>query len=139
MQTRKFSSPPRPKSLFSINEGLAQQDDYDGQERVQLLIDPYQVEENDKELEGVAQSILQVCELLRSIQTLVIEQGSLLDNIDYNLERTRNHIHCANSELKRTFKKNHLSLQSRKLFLLFLMMLVLLLFIAVCQRVSLRK
>lgn len=42
--------------------------------------------EREREIEKVSDGVLQVVELLQSMHTTVVEQGTLLDRIDYNLD-----------------------------------------------------
>lgn len=125
VQIRKFSS-------------LESNDDEDTQ-RTLLVEDPPAVslKERDKELTVVAESILQVVELLRSMQTLVIEQGSMMDRIDYNLERSSRYLCRAHGQLDKAQTRN-VAQQSRKLILLFLVMLLILFMVAIGARASAR-
>lgn len=47
----------------------------------------------------IAQSIIHLSELFRDLQTLVIDQGTLLDRIDYNIETAKMDLHSATKEI----------------------------------------
>jgi syntaxin 16 len=56
----------------------------------QHQLDQIEVESQDrmKEIVKVAQSINELASLFRELNVLVIEQGTILDRIDYNVEQT---------------------------------------------------
>eukprot|EP00741_Cyanophora_paradoxa_P007709 tig00001187_g7458.t1 len=59
------------------------------------------VRERSAEIAKVAQSIAELAEITKDISTLVIDQGTLLDQIDHNMERTEKNITSANEELRK--------------------------------------
>ncbi|KAI9488898.1 t-SNARE [Zychaea mexicana] len=46
------------------------------------------IDQREREVNQIAKSIHQLAEIFRDLQTLVIDQGTLLDRIDYNIEQT---------------------------------------------------
>lgn len=42
----------------------------------------------DRELSEIAKSIAQLAELFKDLSVLVIDQGTLLDSVEYNIEQT---------------------------------------------------
>jgi syntaxin 16 len=56
--------------------------------------------ERDKQIRQIAQSISQVVEIFRDLNTMVIEQGTLLDRIDHNIQTAEVHTRQAVTELK---------------------------------------
>ena len=46
------------------------------------------IDQREREVNQIAKSIHQLAEIFRDLQTLVIDQGSILDRIDYNIEQT---------------------------------------------------
>lgn len=102
----------------------AEQDEQNRQNTI--LIDP---QERDQAVEMIALEMAQVVDLLYRIQTMVLNQGDVLDRIDYNLEQSRRYIRRGNDQLIRS-KKGSIS-TTRKLVLLFLLLLAFVLFIAV--------
>jgi hypothetical protein len=53
----------------------------------------------DLELQGIARSIAQLAELFKDLGALVIDQGTLLDSVEYNVEQTAVHVAEAVREL----------------------------------------
>ena len=46
------------------------------------------VQARDHELTEIAKSIAQLAELFKDLSALVIDQGTLLDSVEYNIEQT---------------------------------------------------
>lgn len=46
------------------------------------------IDQREREVNQIAKSIHQLAEIFRDLQTLVIDQGSMLDRIDFNIEQT---------------------------------------------------
>lgn len=46
------------------------------------------IQERDKELTHIAQSISELSELFKDLSALVIDQGTVLDSVEYNIEQT---------------------------------------------------
>lgn len=81
------------------------------------------ISQREREIEEIAQGIIDLADLFRDLQTMVIDQGTLLDRIDYNVERTNVDVKAAEKELvvasgyqKKTTK--------RKIILLLILLIV---------------
>lgn len=79
--------------------------------------------QREREIEDIAQGIIELSDLFRDLQTMVIDQGTMLDRIDYNVERMATDVKAAEKELvvadgyqKKTTK--------RKLILLLILLIV---------------
>ncbi|KAI3318203.1 t-SNARE [Xylariaceae sp. AK1471] len=79
--------------------------------------------QREREIEDIAQGIIELSDLFRDLQTMVIDQGTMLDRIDYNVERMATDVKAAEKELnvasgyqKKTTK--------RKLILLLVLLIV---------------
>lgn len=53
----------------------------------------------EREIEDIAQGIIELADLFRDLQTMVIDQGTMLDRIDYNVERMNTDVKEAEKEL----------------------------------------
>lgn len=56
--------------------------------------------QREREIEDIAQGIIDLSDLFRDLQTMVIDQGTMLDRIDYNVERMATDVKEADKELK---------------------------------------
>ncbi|WPH03130.1 Hypothetical protein R9X50_00600500 [Acrodontium crateriforme] len=58
------------------------------------------IEQREREIEKIAQGVIDLSNIFTELNSMVIDQGSLLDRIDYNVERTAEHVKGAEKELK---------------------------------------
>ena len=61
------------------------------------------IAQREREIEDIAKGILELSEIFKELQTMVIDQGTMLDRIDYNVELTRNRVKDAHVELGQVF------------------------------------
>jgi syntaxin 16 len=57
------------------------------------------ISQREREIEEIAQGIIELSDLFRELQTMVIDQGTMLDRIDYNVERMATDVKEAAKEL----------------------------------------
>ncbi|CAO3661332.1 unnamed protein product [Umbelopsis ramanniana] len=57
------------------------------------------IDQREREINQIAKSIYQLADIFRDLQTLVIDQGTMLDRIDYNIEQTNVQVQHAVVEL----------------------------------------
>lgn len=57
------------------------------------------IEQREREIEKIAQGVIDLSNIFQELNSMVIDQGSLLDRIDYNVERTAEHVKAADKEL----------------------------------------
>ncbi|KAI9726626.1 MAG: hypothetical protein M1828_000993 [Chrysothrix sp. TS-e1954] len=81
------------------------------------------IAQREREIEDIAQGIIELANIFQDLSSMVIDQGTLLDRIDYNVERTTEHVKAAEKELtvatgyqKRTTK--------RKIILLLILLVI---------------
>lgn len=56
--------------------------------------------QREREINDIAKGIIELSDIFRELQTLVIDQGTMLDRIDYNVERMGTEVKAADKELK---------------------------------------
>lgn len=56
--------------------------------------------QREREIDEIAQGIIELSDLFRDLQTMVIDQGTMLDRIDYNVESMASDVKEADKELK---------------------------------------
>ncbi|KID73028.1 t-SNARE affecting a late Golgi compartment protein 2 [Metarhizium brunneum] len=57
------------------------------------------IAQREREIEEIAQGIIELSDIFRDLQTMVIDQGTMLDRIDYNVERMNENVKGADREL----------------------------------------
>lgn len=55
--------------------------------------------ERNQEISQIAASIAQLADLFKDLSTLVIDQGTILDSVEYNIEQTLVNIDHAHEDL----------------------------------------
>ncbi|KAJ3000259.1 hypothetical protein HDV02_006470 [Globomyces sp. JEL0801] len=63
------------------------------------------ITQREKEINEIAKSIMAVAEIFQELQTMVIDQGTVLDRIDYNIEQTNVALESAHEELLKVMIK----------------------------------
>lgn len=58
-----------------------------------------EVARREQGINRVADTILELADIFRDLQTMVIDQGSLVDRIDYNIDTTLHHVQNADKQL----------------------------------------
>lgn len=64
-----------------------------------LLTADMDLHRRDRELNEIGKSIAQLAELFKDLSALVIDQGTLLDSVEYNIEQTAVQVEEAVKEL----------------------------------------
>jgi hypothetical protein len=55
--------------------------------------------QREREITDIARGILELADIFKELQTMVIDQGTLLDRIDFNIERLNVHVKEASKEM----------------------------------------
>lgn len=56
--------------------------------------------QREREINDIAKGIIELSDIFRELQAMVIDQGTMLDRIDYNVERMGTDVQAADKELK---------------------------------------
>jgi len=80
------------------------------------------IQQREREIEDIAQGIIGLSNIFQELQTMVIDQGTMLDRIDYNVERMATDVKEADKELKvaTTYQKKG----TKRMIILLLILLV---------------
>lgn len=127
---RSIQSDYNKRCMNTPKRTIHKEDDFDEV----LLLEGSQralLHERDSELDSVTMSLTQVVEVLRAMQTCVVEQGSVLDRIDYNLEQSQRYVGDGNVQLTKAHTKRTADNTMRKTVVLFLSILVFILLLAI--------
>lgn len=87
-----------------------------------IMINRRIVEDREKEFQDIYQSIKALHEMFKDLNALVIEQGTVLDRIDYNMNLTHERVTKARKELQKAAE--HQKAGRFKLLVLFLIVLI---------------
>ena len=93
------------------------------QRQSQLRSDDTAIATREREIEEIAKGILDLSTLFRDLQNMVIDQGSMLDRIDYNVDRMAVDVKAADKELTVATGYQQRSVK-RKIILLLLLLVV---------------
>jgi syntaxin 16 len=53
----------------------------------------------EREINDIAKGIIELADIFKELQAIVIDQGTMLDRIDYNVERMSDNLKAADKEL----------------------------------------
>ena len=87
--------------------------------------------QREKEIEDIAQGIIELANIFQDLQTMVIDQGTLLDRIDYNVERTTAEVKGADQELNVATGYQKKTTKRKIIFLLVLLVVGMFIFVLV--------
>lgn len=57
------------------------------------------IAQREREIEDIAQGIIELADIFKELQGMVIDQGTMLDRIDYNIENMFVNVKAADKEL----------------------------------------
>lgn len=93
--------------------------------------------QREREIYKISQSVVEISVIFKELENIVIDQGTILDNVVYNLDRTSEQVQGADKELK---KAEGYQKQTNKcklvFFLVLLILFVLMLFMVRPRRVD---
>ncbi|KAI2788482.1 hypothetical protein POX_e06498 [Penicillium oxalicum] len=58
------------------------------------------IAQREREINDIAKGIIELSDIFRELQAMIIDQGTMLDRIDYNVERMNTEVKAAEKELK---------------------------------------
>ena len=103
----------------------------------ELIDDQQFLLEREREIYKISQSVVEISMIFKELENIVIDQGTILDNIEYNLDRTVENVQGAHQQLN---KAEGYQKQTRKckivLFLVLLIFLMLMLLMVKPRRVD---
>jgi len=94
---------------------------FSAQQTLQLVMMDQLSAEREKQINQVAESVNDLADIFKEIQVLVIDQGTVLDRIDYNIEQAAGKIGDAELELR---KANEYQKKSKTMLCIYLLLLL---------------
>lgn len=90
----------KPSSSFLDEPGFTDETDtFDNLINEQTYAQEDNLQQREQEINKIAQGIYELSTIFKDLQTMVIDQGTVLDRIDYNIETTHTHVKSADKEL----------------------------------------
>jgi syntaxin 16 len=108
--------------IEDIVEGKLSQDQIESLNEIRKHAD-----EREKEIIRIAQSVNELAAMFKELSVLIVEQGSILDRIDYNIEQAQVKVAAGKKEVVKADEYSKASAK-RSLFCIFLLLIA----IAVC-------
>lgn len=93
---------------------------FSDQQLSQLRQSESYVAQRDEEITKIVETITDLAEIMKDLSVLVVEQGSILDRIDYNIQQVDEHVTSGVKELQKAEKSQK---QSRSLMCIICLML----------------
>ncbi|KAI6188465.1 WW domain-containing protein [Aphelenchoides besseyi] len=72
----------------------------------QIIANEHMVKEREREVIKISKSILELNTLFKDLATLVVDQGTILDRIDYNVEQTSLRIKAAHRHVQKAYESH---------------------------------
>ena len=117
-----YSDPSMLESDFdkSFSQSTLQQT---AQKRFHSNTNDAVIEQREREINDIAKGIIELADIFKDLQTMVIDQGTMLDRIDYNVERMAVDVKEAEKELVVATGYQRRSMK-RKILLLLLLLVI---------------
>ena len=97
------------------------------QAQTQLSSNDATIMQREREINDIASGIIELADIFKELQAMIIDQGTMLDRIDYNVETMLTHVKGADKELK--VATNYQKKAGRRKVILLLILLVVGMFI----------
>jgi len=127
----KFSSPTGSGALGGGSASISFVDEpaapecidprFSAQQTLQLVMAEQMSKEREKAINSVAENVTELAEIFKEIQVLVIDQGTVLDRIDFNIEQAADRVGLAVKELN---KANEIQKRSKTMLCIYLLLLL---------------
>ncbi|KAI4173179.1 MAG: hypothetical protein LQ343_003106 [Gyalolechia ehrenbergii] len=93
------------------------------QKQTRLHSNDAAIAQREREITDIAKGIIELADIFKELQTMVIDQGTMLDRIDYNVERMNTDVKAAEKELivATGYQKKN---TKRKILLLLLLLVI---------------
>ena len=84
----------------SLSRSTLQQTSSTMRQRQQFRTNDTAIAQREREINDIAKGIIELADIFKELQTMVIDQGTMLDRIDYNVENVNVNVKGAEKELK---------------------------------------
>lgn len=125
----RSASPAVPDEDVSYSQSALQQS-------ATLTSNDVAIQQREREITDIARGILELADIFKELQTMVIDQGTMLDRIDYNVEQLNTHVKAAEKEMNiaQGYQKKYT--KRKIIFLLVLIIIGMIILVAIKPRSS---
>lgn len=81
------------------------------------------ISQREREITEIAHGIIELADIFKELQTMIIDQGTMLDRVDYNVERMAIDVKAADKELNVASSYQKRGTRRRTIFLLILLVI----------------
>lgn len=89
------------------------------------------IDDRDREVQSIVTSIHELAQVMKDLSVLVIEQGTVLDRIDYNLESAVAQVDQGVTQLEKAERKQKQGLAATCIMFLLLAIVILIIFVVI--------
>jgi syntaxin 16 len=82
------------------------------------------VNQRDEEITNIAKNIEELAQIFKELAVLVIDQGTILDRIDFNMEQAVDNVKTGNQELVKAEKEQKNALAFKCIILLIVLIII---------------
>mmetsp|Transcript_16329 Transcript_16329/g.48328 ORF Transcript_16329/g.48328 Transcript_16329/m.48328 type:complete len:350 (-) Transcript_16329:180-1229(-) len=94
---------------------------FNSEQMLKIVVEEHMSKEREKAINQVAESVTELADIFKEIQVLVIDQGTVLDRIDFNIEQAADRVQNAVVELN---KANEYQKKSKTMMCIYLLLLL---------------
>jgi len=94
---------------------------FNAEQMLKIVVEEHMSKEREKAINQVAESVTELADIFKEIQVLVIDQGTVLDRIDFNIEQAADRVGAAVVELN---KANEYQKKSKTMLCIYLLLLL---------------
>jgi len=113
-----FDDEPVNITLDDVGAGFS------AEQMAQIQRNAQDADQREKEIIGIAKSVNDLAQLFNELNVLVVQQGTVLDRIDYNIEQTVGQLRNAGQEIKKAEKYQKRSRSTMCIFALLTMIII---------------
>lgn len=107
-------------------ESLAFEKGFSDAQQAQLKANTQRITQRENEITQIVNSITELSQIFKDLATLVIDQGSILDRIDYNIEMAATHVEEGHKQLVQGEKYQKKA--SKKIYCILVLVVILVIF-----------